>query len=689
MSKTILFLAANPIDKTRLQLEVEVREIENSLRSASFRDDFVLKKKGAVRSKDVIDAFIRYKPWLVHFSGHGSGMTGLVLEDDAGQANVLRSLDVEDDLPIPPTRPSVIAELFKQIRSHTECVVLNACYSDIQAHEITQHIPFVIGMNQAIEDPAAITFSTHFYKSLGERHSLEQAFEWGKTAILTGHDRGENIPVLLKNPDANFIAEHGGKISNILSKSINTTPQQSQLDGHYDIFISYRSTQRDWAESLTRNLTAQGYKIFFDQWELQGGRDFTQTIAQALRNSHCALLVATPEAAESGWVQHEYNLMLNLQAQKSDFFFVPLLWGQFPDFPFLDNIHAIDFGRSEEAQYRKAFQQLLAALKQSAPGDKPYFNGQLELPDTIAESSVGLADTQLSFVDSLFRDYIDVGNPVMVLVQEGYSTQHYSQALEKNAKASLQTDAVFCVYLPAGGARNNERFFRRLGKQCGFADVQNLYDWVDALEERLEEVEVFLLISGFENCAADMQIELSGQLRSLIEKYRGDFKLVVFGGERLAAMKYENGEMSFLNHVDSMVLPSVSREDLRTLYLPRYQDLDLDDAALEELLTFTGGHPRLIEAGLRTMKRSLVDWQGRLSSRDLMSLFTHFQTEQEREALCRYLGHVEVCTYTEWSPDALLRRLFWKNLLVEDIANGKLVWRSEIIRDAGKKVLQC
>ncbi|MEZ5449866.1 MAG: toll/interleukin-1 receptor domain-containing protein [Thiolinea sp.] len=67
----------------------------------------------------------------------------------------------------------------------------------------------------------------------------------------------------------------------------------------YDIFISYRSTQRDWAEALAHNLQSQDYKVFFDVWELRGGQNFTQA-EQALRHSRCAVLIATPEAAESG-----------------------------------------------------------------------------------------------------------------------------------------------------------------------------------------------------------------------------------------------------------------------------------------------------------------------------------------------------------------------------------------------------
>lgn len=47
--KTILILAANPTNTARLQLDKEVREIEEGLQRASNGGQFRLVKKGAVR----------------------------------------------------------------------------------------------------------------------------------------------------------------------------------------------------------------------------------------------------------------------------------------------------------------------------------------------------------------------------------------------------------------------------------------------------------------------------------------------------------------------------------------------------------------------------------------------------------------------------------------------------------------
>ncbi|MEL6813459.1 MAG: hypothetical protein AAFP03_01435 [Cyanobacteria bacterium J06598_3] len=76
-----------------------------------------------------------------------------------------------------------LARLFKLFKEKIECVLLNACYSEVQAAAIHQHIDCVIGMNQAIGDLAAIEFAVGFYDGLGAGHSYSDAFEFGVSAI--------------------------------------------------------------------------------------------------------------------------------------------------------------------------------------------------------------------------------------------------------------------------------------------------------------------------------------------------------------------------------------------------------------------------------------------------------------------------------------------------------------------------
>lgn len=167
--KKILILAANPKGTSPLRLDEEVREIDEGLRRASKRDEFLLEQRWAVRSRDVQRAMLDVQPQIVHFSGHGEGDEGLAFEDETGQT---KFVDAE-----------ALAGLFELFADQVECIILNACYSEVQADAITRHINYVIGMNRAIGDKAAIAFAVGFYDALGAGRPVEFAHKSGCVAI--------------------------------------------------------------------------------------------------------------------------------------------------------------------------------------------------------------------------------------------------------------------------------------------------------------------------------------------------------------------------------------------------------------------------------------------------------------------------------------------------------------------------
>jgi CHAT domain len=181
----ILILAANPKNSTPLRLDEEVREIDEGLKRSKYRDRFELEQKWAVRPKDLQRAILDLKPQIVHFSGHGVGNGGLALEDETGQAKLVST--------------QAIARLFKLFADRVECVLLNACYSEIQAKAIAQHIPYVIGMKQAIGDDAARAFAVGFYDALGAGENIEFAFNFACNRIDIEGIPEYLTPVLFKN----------------------------------------------------------------------------------------------------------------------------------------------------------------------------------------------------------------------------------------------------------------------------------------------------------------------------------------------------------------------------------------------------------------------------------------------------------------------------------------------------------
>jgi CHAT domain-containing protein len=182
--KKILILAANPKDTSRLRLDQELRDIAEGLQRAQKRDQFNLVQQLAVRPRDIQRAMLDNNPQIVHFSGHGSEDEGLVFEDETGESKLVSK--------------AALAGLFKLFADQIECVVLNGCYSVMQAEAIAQHINYVVGMSKAIGDQAAIEFAVGFYDALGAGRSIEFAYKLGCSAIQIAGIEEHLTPVLLK-----------------------------------------------------------------------------------------------------------------------------------------------------------------------------------------------------------------------------------------------------------------------------------------------------------------------------------------------------------------------------------------------------------------------------------------------------------------------------------------------------------
>ena len=190
--KRILFLAANPRNTDQLQLDQEISDISKELDMAQKRDGFELEQVWTTQPGDILRLMLRYKPQIVHFSGHGSGQNGLAFEDEDRQAKLVSSEALAGLFKLFTNRPD---------KNDVECVVLNACYSEVQAVAIAQHIPYVIGMSYAIGDEAARAFSAGFYCALGDGESIESAYHFGCSNISISGSAEKFTPVLNKRSE--------------------------------------------------------------------------------------------------------------------------------------------------------------------------------------------------------------------------------------------------------------------------------------------------------------------------------------------------------------------------------------------------------------------------------------------------------------------------------------------------------
>ena len=194
MSKIkILFLSANPILTSRLQLDEEVRAITEKIRATEFRDTLDLFSAWAVRPQDILLLLNIHKPHIVHFSGHGSKDGNLVLVDSDKRGALVSA--------------HALKEVFTVLKDNIRLVIFNACYSSPQAVATSKIIDCVIGMHQAIGDQAAIIFAASLYQAIGFGRSVQNAYDQGKAALLLEGIDEEKTPRLYvkKNLDASQI----------------------------------------------------------------------------------------------------------------------------------------------------------------------------------------------------------------------------------------------------------------------------------------------------------------------------------------------------------------------------------------------------------------------------------------------------------------------------------------------------
>ena len=190
MAEKILFLSADPSDASRLKIQKEYREISHELQLAVGRDGFSFDTHLAVRPSDLSRALLKQpRPKYLHFSGHGTNGSGsLCLEDDAGNSE--------------PVSVAALANLIGPISDDISCVLLNACYSENQAHALLAHVDFVVGMNDAIGDDAAIAYSIGFYQAIFNGESVPTAHKLGCAQIQMTNEGQHQIPTLLEAPNA-------------------------------------------------------------------------------------------------------------------------------------------------------------------------------------------------------------------------------------------------------------------------------------------------------------------------------------------------------------------------------------------------------------------------------------------------------------------------------------------------------
>lgn len=182
----ILFLSSNPWNLSRILVDEEAREIFEKINEGPYRHRFELHKHVAVRPIDLQRLLMKYRPHIVHFSGHGNKRKRLVLSGPNGHG---KAIDQQG-----------LADVLALYNTHVRLVLLNACFTRTQARSISKVIDYSIGMSQAIGDDVSVAFAGAFYRALGFNKSVKEAFESARAELaLTKMPRSRGIELFIRN----------------------------------------------------------------------------------------------------------------------------------------------------------------------------------------------------------------------------------------------------------------------------------------------------------------------------------------------------------------------------------------------------------------------------------------------------------------------------------------------------------
>lgn len=147
-------------------------------------------------------------------------------------------------------------------------------------------------------------------------------------------------------------------------------PKPPERHGNlYDVFISYRSSDRAWAMALYDALKLAGWEPFLDQYELVPGSNLETSLEDALRSSSAGVILWSSRTVDSEWCRHERQSMMSLRSSnKFRYLFAKLDGEPLPLFAQADLY--VDFADSPEGPRGVNLLRILCGMRGVPLGDE-------------------------------------------------------------------------------------------------------------------------------------------------------------------------------------------------------------------------------------------------------------------------------------------------------------------------------
>ncbi|HEY0988618.1 MAG TPA: TIR domain-containing protein [Kofleriaceae bacterium] len=321
----ILFLAANPADTRPRALDEECAAIERELKLTAARDDFEFRSKWAVTVDELMRHLLDLQPAIIHFSGHGNAR-GLLLEGDDGRSQLVA--------------PTALSKMIKSTAASARVAVLSACYSDAQAEALRDVVGCAIGMRGTISDDAARSFAVGFYRALGYRCSVGNAYEQAvATLAAKGLSDAEPRCLVRAGIDLDALKLDGAPSATRVQPVVPVAAQPAR----YDLFLAHAAADKPSARAL-HDLLLPDVQAFLDERSIPDGARWDVEIPAAQRASRATVVLLSTQADRGWYLSDEISAAIALhRAAPALHALVPVLLEPGAPVPYgLSQLQAID-----------------------------------------------------------------------------------------------------------------------------------------------------------------------------------------------------------------------------------------------------------------------------------------------------------------------------------------------------------
>jgi|GEM_PF-1073118 len=258
----LLAVLASPSDYDTLDVEGEWTRMKDALNGLVSQGKVMLTRVEPPTLDALLDCLRKNDYHVLHFIGHGefsktSQQGALIFQDDSGKGNA-----VSDER---------VATLLQDANT-LRVVLLNACegartsasnpFAGVAPRLVQQGIPAVVAMQFPISDPAAVRFSTEFYRTLADRYPVDAAINEARRAIYFSGDVLEwGTPVLFMRAEDGMVF---GKEEE-MSEEAAGRRQEAESTRHGGITISGTAQVSAGRDFVSGDRNVQG-----DEYDVEG-----------------------------------------------------------------------------------------------------------------------------------------------------------------------------------------------------------------------------------------------------------------------------------------------------------------------------------------------------------------------------------------------------------------------------------